>query len=123
MRISEIIRYYQAGIVNTAFGYGAYAALLWGGVAMYPAQFVAHIAGMAFNYMTYSRHVFRDGERAMWRFAASYLVNYLASVATLAGLSRLISSPYLAGLATVAIISVANYFVLKRLVFRSSGDA
>ncbi len=30
-RVWELVRYYQAGAVNAAFGYGLYAALLWGG--------------------------------------------------------------------------------------------
>jgi len=55
-QIWEIIRYYQAGALNAAFGYGLYVGLVWLGLGMYAAQLVAHLLGVAFNYFTYSRH-------------------------------------------------------------------
>ena len=40
--LGQLWRYYQAGIVNTAFGYGLYAAFVAAGLNMYVAQIVAH---------------------------------------------------------------------------------
>jgi putative flippase GtrA len=117
-RFGEIIRYYQAGLVNLGFGYGLYAALVALGLGIYAAQAVSHVLGMAFNYVTYSRHVFRDAAPARLRFIASYAVNYALSLAVLAGLAYVIASPYLAGLATAVLVSIINYGVLKLLVFR-----
>jgi len=114
----EIVRYYQAGILNTLFGLGMYAILVRLGLNMYAAQAIAHVAGMAFNYLSYSRHVFRDAGPAKARFVLSYGVNYLANVATLALLSMVIANPYVAGILTTFIVSVANYFALKFVVFR-----
>lgn len=116
-RLIEIWRYYQAGMVNTAFGLGAYALLVWFGVNMYLAQFIAHAAGVGFNYLTYSRHVFRDAAPAKLRFALSYAFNYLMGLATLAAVAQAIASPYLAGLVTAVLVSVINYFILKHLIF------
>jgi putative flippase GtrA len=48
--MKQLWRYYQAGIVNTAFGYGMYALLLSVGLWMYAAQLVAHVLGACFNY-------------------------------------------------------------------------
>jgi len=53
-------RYYQAGIVNTLFGYGLFALFVKLGLNMYLAQICAHVLGAAFNYYSYSRHVFHD---------------------------------------------------------------
>ena len=117
-RVLEIVRYYQAGIVNTLFGVGAYAALVWAGLGIFPAQAIAHVAGMGFNYLTYSRHVFRDAGPAKTRFVVSYAVNYVVSVATLALVSRFIANPYVAGILSAFIVSVANFFALKFVVFR-----
>jgi putative flippase GtrA len=117
-RVLEIVRYYQAGIVNTLFGVGAYSALVWAGLGIYPAQAVSHVAGMGFNYLTYSRHVFRDAGPAKTRFVLSYAVNYVASLATLAVVSRFIDNPYVAGILAAFIVSVVNFFALKFVVFR-----
>lgn len=117
-RLVEVVRYYQAGIVNTLFGLGAYAALVRLGFNIYAAQAIAHVLGMAFNYLTYSRHVFRDAGPAKTRFVLSYAVNYLLSVATLALVARVIANPYGAGFLSAFIVSVVNYFALKLIVFR-----
>lgn len=119
-RVIEVIRYYQAGLVNTAFGLGAYAALVAAGLGIFVAQAIAHVAGMAFNYLTYSRHVFRDAGPAKARFVLSYGVNYLFSIAALALVSRGIANPYAAGFVATFIVSVVNYFALKHVVFRGS---
>lgn len=116
-RLVEIVRYYQAGAVNAAFGFGAYALFVWFGLGMYVAQVLAHVLGVAFNYFTYSRHVFRDAGPAKLRFMGSYVVNYLMSVAALAAASLVIRSPYLAGLAVIVITSIVNYFLLRHMVF------
>lgn len=115
----EIWRYYQVGILNTAFGFAAYSILVWLGINLYVAQAIAHVAGVAFNYFTYSRHVFRNRKPAKARFIVSYGLNYFASLATLFFFYQITTSPYLAGVATIIIISIANYFLLKIMVFRS----
>ncbi|HWU96290.1 MAG TPA: GtrA family protein [Sphingomonas sp.] len=116
-RMIELWRYYQAGVVNTLFGLSAYALLVWLGLNMFVAQLVAHVAGVAFNYLTYSRHVFRDARPAKLRFALSYVGNYLIGLATLAAVAQGIRSPYLAGLVAAVLVSILNYFVLKHLIF------
>jgi putative flippase GtrA len=113
-------RYYQAGVVNTLFGYGAFAALVALGLNLYVAQIVAHVAGVAFNYVTYSRYAFRGQGTSPGRFVASYAVNYLLSLAALAGFTRMGFSPYAAGLFSVACVSLINYFILAKAVFTTS---
>ena len=115
--IERLWRYYQAGIVNTAFGYGLYALLVAFGLNMYVAQIVAHLLGMAFNYFTYSRHAFDDSEVSKSRFILSYAVNYLLGLGALWAVSQAVASPYVAGFIAVAIVSLINYFILKHWVF------
>lgn len=117
-RLIEVWRYYQAGIVNTAFGLGAYALLVWLGVNMYAAQLISHTAGVAFNYLTYTRHVFRDAAPAKLRFILSYAGNYLMGLAALAGVATVVRSPYLAGLIATVLVSIVNYFILKHWIFQ-----
>lgn len=116
-RLAELWRYYQAGVVNTLFGFGLYALLVRAGLNMYAAQVIAHVLGVAFNYLTYSRHVFRDAAPAKGRFALSYVVNYLLSLAALALVSQVVRSPYVAGAVATVVVSLVNYFALRHLVF------
>jgi len=111
-------RYYQAGLVNTLFGYGLYALFVWAGVNMYVAQITAHVLGMTFNYFTYSRFAFAGHDGSKGRFIASYILNYVLGLIALAAAAQAIRSPYLAGLVSVVFVSIVNYFILKRLVFR-----
>jgi putative flippase GtrA len=115
--LARLWRYYQAGIVNTLFGYGLYALFVAVGLNMYVAQICAHILGMTFNYFTYSRYAFRDAEGSKLRFVLSYAANYLLGLASLAAAAQVIASPYLAGLAAVLFVSMVNYFILKHFVF------
>ena len=115
--IERLWRYYQAGIVNTAFGYGLFAFFVALGLNMYLAQIVAHLLGMAFNYVTYSRHAFHDSDVSKSRFVASYAVNYLLGLGALWAISRVVTSPYLSGFIAVGIVSLINYFILKHWVF------
>lgn len=87
------------------------------GLNMYVAQISAHVLGAAFNYFSYSRHVFHDSLASKPRFIASYAFNYLLGLASLAAASLVIPSPYLAGIISIAFVSLVNYFVLKKLVF------
>lgn len=115
--VQRLWRYYQAGIVNTLFGYGLYALMVKLGLNMYVAQLAAHLLGIVFNYFTYSRHTFHDAQGSKWRFVVSYGFNYVMSVAALAAASLIFKSPYAAGFASILIVSLLNFFVLKHFVF------
>lgn len=115
---NHLWRYYQAGIVNTIFGYGLFALFVWLGLNIFLAQITSHVLGMLFNYFTYSRHAFAGHTTTKTHFALSYAGNYLLGLAVLWVLSRFIHSPYAAGFLTIVIVSLANFFVLRRLVFR-----
>ena len=115
----EIFRFLVAGVLNTAFGYGLYAGLIWLGLDRYAAQAIGYVLGTGFNYFTYSRGVFSDAGPAKMRFALSYAGNYLINLAGLKLASHFIADPYLAGAVTTFAVVVLNYAVLKRLVFRA----
>lgn len=115
--LGQIVRYYQTGLVNTVFGFAAYALFVRLGLDLFIAQILAHMLGVGFNYLSYSHYVFKDARPAKLRFLLSYGGNYLVSLATLALMARMIASPYLAGLITIFLVALLNFFVLKKLVF------
>jgi putative flippase GtrA len=118
----RLIRYYQAALINTAFGYGLYAALVALGLNMFVAQIVSQVCGMTFNYFTYSRHAFRDDKGSKLGFVLAYGANYLVNLVLLAVFALFMPSPYLAGLAATLTASLINYFVLRNFVFRPPGN-
>jgi putative flippase GtrA len=115
-RLQELWRYYQAGLVNALFGFSCYSLLVKLGMNMYGAQAVGMIFAITFNYVTYSRYVFRTDHVDKIRFFLSYVNNYLVNVAMLALTSLVIKSPYIAGFVAIVLTSFVNYFVLKYFV-------
>lgn len=118
-RVVELARYYQAGIVNTIFGFSLYSFLVWVGIGIFVSQTISHIIGMMFNYFTYKKHVFRKSDPAKFKFFLSYSINYILSISSLFLISRIILSPYAAGLISALLVSVINYFFLKFIVFKT----
>jgi putative flippase GtrA len=104
-------------VVNTLLGLGVYAIFVRLGLHPYLAHILSYIIGMVFNYLTYSRHVFREAGPAKLRFFLAYLGGYPVSIGSLAVARQFIASPYLAGLAAIFLVSIINYVVLKYLVF------
>lgn len=118
----QLWRYYQAGIVNTLFGYALYALFVALSMNIYVAQIASHVAGATFNYFTYSRHAFRGQQGSKVRFTLSYVANYFLGLAALA-IAAPLSGPYAAGLVAIVFVSLVNYLILKRLVFKSGSAA
>ncbi|MEJ5977044.1 MAG: GtrA family protein [Alphaproteobacteria bacterium] len=113
-------RYYQAGVLNTLFGYGLFSILVAAHVNLYAAQALSHVAGMAFNYLTYSRYAFRDRQASKSGFVVSYAVNYLLGLGFIWSCMQVWPSPYAAGLISTVLVSIINYFVLGRLAFKKA---
>jgi putative flippase GtrA len=117
-RLERLIRYYGVGAVNTAFGFGLYSLLVFLGLNLFLAQFGATVCGVAFNYFTYSRHVFTGHRRNPMAFVAAYAFNYLMGLGLLALIHVVVKNPYAAGFLGLLIGTAINYFVLRRFVFR-----
>lgn len=114
----QLLRYYQAGLINMAFGYAAFAVLVWLGLQVFVAQAVGHVLGVTFNYFTYSKFAFAGQQASKSNFAMAYVGNYFLGLAFLWAALKVLPSPYIAGAVATVAVSVFNYFILKRLVFR-----
>lgn len=119
-RVRQLVAYYSVAALNTAFGYSLFALLVFLGLNLFLAQVLSHAAGMAFNYQTYRRHVFRDSQAAVFRYVLAYGANYLLGLALLALFHRLVASDYVAGLLMMTASSAVNFVALKLLVFRKA---
>lgn len=89
---------------------------------VYLAQTLSHLSGMAFNYFTYSRYAFAGHEFSPVRFIVSY-----GSIISL-GWRRLPDLPrswllLMWRMASVIVVSLINYFILKKFVYRRPDPA
>jgi putative flippase GtrA len=118
-QLVELWRYGHVGLLNTAFGYGLYALLVYFGLNLYVAQIVGQIIGAGFNYLTYRGLVFRGSRSSLRAYVGAYAFNYLMGLTFLALAHHFIPSPYLAGFVAVVAVAGINYLVLRRFVFRA----
>jgi putative flippase GtrA len=93
--------------------------LVFVGLNLFLAQIVAHICGTAFNYFTYSRHVFSGHRRSPVAFVAAYAFNYVMGLGLLFLAHLVVRNPYGAGFLALLVGTAINYFVLRRFVFRA----
>ena len=116
------VRFLVVGVLNTAFGYTVFAALILLGVHRTVALTVATVLGVLFNFQTVGRVVFRSRDlRLLLRFAAVYAVVYLVNVALLELWCRAVGLGPLAGQALSLPAAVLLAFSLMRgLVFGRS---
>ena len=122
MPVAQLWRFLKVGALNTLFGYALYAALVAIGLQMFVAQTVGTVIAVAFNYVTYSRHVFAGAPASRLRFVLSYALNYLVSLAALALSALVFPSPYVAGLFATMVAAAINFIVLRRFVFTARSD-
>jgi putative flippase GtrA len=112
-----LIRYYGVGVINTAFGYGLYSALVLVGLNLFLAQIISHCVGLAFNYFMFKRHVFREHHAPILPYIAAYVFNYFLGLLFLFTVHLFIPSPFVAGFLALVAVSAINFFVLKHMVF------
>jgi putative flippase GtrA len=115
---SQFVKYVLVGLVNTAFSYGVYAALIYIGQAYWIANLWALILGIAFSFTTHGTLVFRNATRATFvRFLAAWTLIYMFNTAVIAALMRASMNAYLAGAIATIPGTLASYFILKLVVF------
>lgn len=120
----QATRFLFTGAVNTAFGYGIYAACIYLGAGYPIASGVTIVCGILFSYKTTSTLVFGRGYRgSLARYIASYAVLYLFSVLFLKTLDEFGTNPYLAGILVAPPCAVLSFALLKLFVFRSDASA
>ena len=119
-RLAEAIRFGIAGAVNTAFGFGVYAALVVLGVPVSLALLVATVAGVFFNFITFGAFAFRQlHARRLPHFLVAYGFIYVFNLALLEGLRAATGlGPVVAQLACLVVVAPTAYLVLRSRVFR-----
>jgi putative flippase GtrA len=118
----QFMKFLFVGAINTAFGYGVFAALVLGGVPPMPALVVTYGVGILFNFMTTRRIVFeRRGNSTFRRFVAAYVVIYFFNLGLYQLLAAFGAAPLVAQAICVPVVAVFSFFLFKFLVFKDVG--
>jgi putative flippase GtrA len=115
---ATFFRFILVGILNTAFGFGAYAVLFYMGIPVWAALIGGNVAGIVFNFFTTGGVVFADVSlsrlpRFVGVYLACYLVNYVSVKALLSLHLNAIESQALIS----PVIAVLSFFLMSRYVF------
>lgn len=117
--LPQFVRFLIIGALNTAFGYGVFAALILLHVPPMPALVATYVIGACFNFWTTGRLVFaHTAARAFLPFLLAYVVIYGFNAA----LFQLVASGGFPALVTQAIclplVAVFSFILFKFHVFR-----
>jgi putative flippase GtrA len=112
-------KYVVVGGVNTVFGYGIFALLIYFGFAYPVALFIATVLGIAFNFKSTGIFVFRSHDnKLIFRFVAVYFLIYLINLIGLKILSEEGLGMYYAAGIMLPIMALVGFIANKKLVFR-----
>lgn len=115
------VKFVLVGIVNTIFGYLAYAFFVFVGCGDFTAPLFSTICGVLFNFKTIGRLVFGNtSNRLIFKFFAVYLFTYALTVVLLkifafAGLEN----RYISGALILAPMALISFFLNKNFVFKT----
>ena len=113
------VKFIFVGVLNTAFGYLAYALLLFLGLHYTLAVVLSTIAGVLFNFKTTGTIVFKNNNnKLIFKFVAVYAITttlgiIILRMAELAGINL-----YLAGFVSTGICAIIAFLLNKNWVFK-----
>lgn len=117
-KLKHFLRYLIVGGINTLFGYGAFAGLLYLGLHYALASFIATCAGILFNFNTTGRLVFKNkNSKLLLKFLLVYALLYLINVSLLKLMVLFSINLYLGSAVTLLPMALLAYLLNKKLVF------
>ena len=121
----QFIRFVLVAILNTAFGWCVYAALLWLiNLFHIPnpyvlASFLGYVVGILFNFTTYSKLVFQNkNKKLILRFVLVYVLCWLCNSFGIWLLEKCHIDNYLAGAITAIPVGFLGYVLNSVFVFK-----
>jgi putative flippase GtrA len=107
------------GVLNTCFGYGAFALLIWLGAGNDLAVLLGMIAGMLFNFGTIGRVFSARGFARLPHFIGTYALLMIANIAALRFLVAAGTNILLAEAIILAFIVPVSFLAMRFFVFGS----
>jgi len=115
----KLVRFFIVSGINTIFGYGLFALLIYMGLNYILASLFATLIGILFNFKTIGMIVFRTHNNALiFRFFGVYGVTYLLNIAGLTLLKWAGLGSYAGGAVLVVPIGFVGFLLNKTFVFK-----
>ncbi len=120
MKIDWIfIKFILVGILNTAFGYLAFALLLFLGLHYTLAVILSTIAGVLFNFKTTGTLVFKNhNNKLIFKFVAVYAITATLGIIILRIAELAHINLYFAGLVSTGVCAIISFLLNKNWVFK-----
>lgn len=116
--MTEMVRFFLIGIINTFFGYSIFSILIYLHLHYSMAVFIATMLGVLFNFKTLGNYVFKNSNnKLIGKFILVYIIIYLTNIAIIKLCLLLSMNIYLAGGFSVIIAAIASYLLNKKYVF------
>lgn len=115
----KLFRFFLVSGLNTLFGYGLFALLIYWGLDYPIALFISTIAGILFNFKTIGSLVFKSNNNILiFKFFGVYGITYLCNVAGLAFFKTLNLNTYIAGAILLVPVGLLAFILNKTFVFK-----
>jgi len=121
--IMQFIKFILVGILNTIFGYGLWALLIYIGLHYALAVILSTILSVLFNFKTTGYLVFKNKDnKLLWKFIQIYILTTCLNIlglkfATIANINL-----YLAGFFLTGIMAMISFIMQKYYVFRGNNN-
>ena len=113
------IKFVLVGIINTMFGYGLFAFLLYCNIHYALASVLATIISVLFNFKTTGTLVFKNHDnRLIFKFVSVYCFTTVLSIIGLKFAKMVGLNLYFAGLILTGIMAIITFILQKKIVFR-----
>lgn len=113
------VKFILVGILNTAFGYGAFALLMYTGLHYSAAVVLSTIAGILFNFKTTGVLVFKNKDNSLiFKFIAVYTLVCITGIIILRLAQIAHINLYFAGLVSTGICALTAFLLNKNWVFK-----
>lgn len=118
---NKLIRFFMVSGLNTVFGYGLFALLIFIGVAYPFALLISTIAGILFNFKTIGVVVFKNHNNILiFKFFAVYGITYLCNLGGLALFISFEINIYWGGAILLIPIGLLAFMLNKTFVFKDN---
>jgi len=115
---NKLVRFFIVSGINTAFGYGLFALLIFLGVIYPIALFIGTIAGILFNFKTIGVLVFENpNNKLIFKFFGVYGIVYLFNLGGLTLLKHFGVDSYTGGALLLIPAGLLAFFLNKIFVF------
>lgn len=118
----RLARFVVVSVLNTAFGFAVYSAVILLRWPVWAALAAGNVAGLCFNFLTTGGYVFRSLVLSRFpAFASVYLLVYLFNWLLIHWLSDVVQGPIVAQAILTAPMAGISYLLLKKMVFAGAG--